>query len=98
MILVSSSDRVCFSPVGSVEVYEEALKAGLRFPLHPFIKRVLERFLLGLAQIAPNSWCHIMGLLCLCGLVGVQRTIGLFRSCYVLKRHPSGRGWWYFSL
>ena len=49
LTLASTSDRVCFPLVGSIGVYEDALKAGLCFPLHPFIKRVLERFSLGLA-------------------------------------------------
>ena len=98
LILVSSSDRVCFSPTGNIEVYEKPLKAGLHFPLHPFIKRILERFSLGLAQIARNSWRHIVGFIYLCNLIGVRPTMGLFWSCYVLKRHPSGEGWWYFSL
>ena len=92
LTLASNSDRVCFPSATSVGVYEEALKAGFRFPLHPFIKRVLERFSLGLAHIAPNSWCHIVGFICLCNLISVQPTMGLFRSCYVLKRHPSGGG------
>ena len=97
LILASSSDRVCFPPTSSIGVYEEALKTGLRFLLHLFIKRVLERFSLGLAQIVPNSWCHIVGFICLCNLIDVRPTMGLFWSCYVLKRHPSGRGWCYFS-
>ena len=49
LTIVSTNDRICFPPTGSVGVYEEALKAGLCFLLHPFIKRVLERFSLGLA-------------------------------------------------
>ena len=97
LTLASSSDRVCFPPAGSIRVYEEALKASLHFLLHPFIKRVLERFSLGLAQIAPNSWRYIVRFICLCNLIGVRPTMGLFRSCYVLKRHPHGGGWWYFS-
>ena len=55
LTLASINDRICFSSVGSVRVYEEAMKASLHFLLHPFIKRVLERFCLCLAQIAPNS-------------------------------------------
>ena len=49
LTLASTDDRICFSPVGSVGVYKEAMKAGLHFPLHPFIKRVLGRFCLCLA-------------------------------------------------
>ena len=98
LTLASTNDRICFPPASSVRVYEEAMKAGLRFPLHPFIKRVLGRFSLCLAQIVPNSWCYIVGFVCLCGLIDIQPTMGLFRSYFVLKRHPSGGGWWYFSL
>ena len=47
--LASTSDRICFPPTGSIGVYEEAMKAGLRFLLHPFIRRVLGRFCLCLA-------------------------------------------------
>ena len=55
LILTSSKDRIHVPPAGCVWVYEEAVKAGLRFPLHPFMKRVMERFSLSLAQVAPNS-------------------------------------------
>ena len=78
LTLTSTNDRICFLPAGSIGVYEEALKVGLRFPLHPFIKRVLDRFSLGLAQIALNSWCHIVGFVCLCNLIGIRPTMGLF--------------------
>ena len=61
LTLASTNDKIYFSTMGSIRVYEEAMKAGLRFPLHPFIKRVLERFSLCLAQIAPSSWCYIVG-------------------------------------
>ena len=78
LTLASTNDRIYFSPMGSVGVYEEAMKASLRFLLHPFIKKVLGRFCLCLAQIAPNSWRYIVGFVCLCGLIGIQPTIGLF--------------------
>ena len=78
LTLASTNDRICFPLAGSVGVYEEAMKAGLRFLLHPFIKRVLGRFSLCLAQIAPNSWCYIVGFVCLCGLIGIWPTMDLF--------------------
>ena len=55
MTLASSDDRIHVPSAGSVGVYEEAVKAGLRFSLHPFVKRVMERFSFSLAQVAPNS-------------------------------------------
>ena len=49
LTLASSDDRIHVLPVGSVRVYEEAVKAGLRFLLHPIVKRIMERFSLSLA-------------------------------------------------
>ena len=49
LTLASTDDRIHVPSVGSVGVYEEAMKAGLRFPLHPFVKRVMGRFFLSLA-------------------------------------------------
>ena len=49
LVLTTSGKRVHVSPVGYIRVYEEAVKAGLHFFLHPFVKRVMERFFLSLA-------------------------------------------------
>ena len=70
--------RVHAPPAGSIGVYEEALKADLRFSLHPFVGRTLERFELSLAQVMPNSWRYIIGFLSLYSLLDRRPTIGLF--------------------
>ena len=98
LTLASRNDRIHVPPVGSVGVYEEAIKAGLHFLVDPFVKRVMGRFSLSLAQVVPISWHYIVGFMCLCMMIGVQPTMGLFWSCFVLKRHPSGEGWWYILL
>ena len=49
LTLASSDDRIHVPPEGCIGVYEEAMKVGLCFPLHPFIKRVMGRFSLSLA-------------------------------------------------
>ena len=55
MILEGPQGRVHAPLAGSIGVYEEALKAGLCFTLHPFVGRIMERFELSLAQVTPNS-------------------------------------------
>ena len=97
LVLATSGERVHVPPVGCIGVYEEAVKAGLRFFLHPFVKRVMERFFLSLAQVAPNSWHYIVRFVCLCRMLSRPPTLGLFWTCFSLKRHPHGGGWWYFS-
>ena len=43
--------------------FEVAFENGLRFPLHPFIKRVLQHFNVCPSQISPNFWGVLVGLL-----------------------------------
>ena len=43
--------------------FEVAFDNGLRFPLHPFIKGVLQDFNVCPSQLAPNGWGILVGLL-----------------------------------
>ena len=43
--------------------FEVAFDNGLRFPLHPFIKRVLQHFNVCPSQLSPNLWGILVGLL-----------------------------------
>ena len=42
--------------------FEVAFENGLRFPLHPFIKGVLQHFNICPSQLAPNGWGILVGL------------------------------------
>ena len=53
--MVSVPKMVCF--------FEVAFNNGLRFPLHPFIKGVLQHFNVCPSQLAPNDWGILVGLL-----------------------------------
>ena len=53
--VVQVPKMVCF--------FEVAFKNGLRFPLHPFIKRVLQHFNVCPSQLSPNFWGILVGLL-----------------------------------
>ena len=43
--------------------FEAAFENGLRFPLHPFIKCDLQHFNICPAQLSPNFWGVLVGLL-----------------------------------
>ena len=60
--VVSVPKMVCF--------FEVAFDNGLRFPLHPFIKRVLQHFNVCHSQLAPNGWGILVGLLAFLGTGG----------------------------
>ena len=51
----SVPEMVCF--------FEVAFDNGLHFPLHPFMKRVLQHFNICPSQLAPNGWGILVGLL-----------------------------------
>ena len=53
--IVQVPKMVCF--------FEVAFKNGLHFPLHPFIKRVLQHFNVYHSQLSPNFWGVLVGLL-----------------------------------
>ena len=48
---------------GMVCFFEVTFDNGLRFPLHPFMKRVLQNFNICPSQLAPNGWGILVGLL-----------------------------------
>ena len=53
--VVQVTKMVCF--------FEVAFENDLRFPLHPFIKRVLQHFNVCPSQLSPNFWGVLVGLL-----------------------------------
>ena len=48
---------------GMVCFFEVAFDNGLHFPLHPFMKGVLQHFNICPSQLAPNGWGILVGLL-----------------------------------
>ena len=55
--------RYATSVPGMVCFFEVAFDNGLRFPLHPFIKQVLQHFHICPSQLDPNGWGILVGLL-----------------------------------
>ena len=55
--------RYVTSVPGMVCFFEVAFDNGLRFPLHPFVKQVLQHFHICPSQLAPNGWGILVGLL-----------------------------------
>ena len=46
-----------------IRFFEVAFENNLRFPLHPFIKNVLQHFNVCPSQLSPNFWGVLVGLL-----------------------------------
>ena len=86
--VVSVPKMVCF--------FEVAFDNGLRFPLHPFIKGVLQHFNVYPSQLAPNGWGILVCLLALFRDKGLGvPTIALL--IYLFSPKETAEGFLYFS-
>ena len=76
--------------------FEVAFDNGLRFPLHPFIKGVLQHFNVCPSQLSPNCWGILVGLLVFFRDRGLGvPSIALFLDLFSVKE--SAEGFLYFS-
>ena len=86
--VVSVPNMVCF--------FEVAFDNGLRFPLHPFIKGVLQHFNVCPSQLSPNGWGILVGLLVFFRDRGFGvPSIALF--LYLFSAKETAEGFLYFS-
>ena len=81
--VVQVPKMVCF--------FEVAFDNGLRFPLHPFIKRVLEHFNVCPPQLSPNFWGILIGMLIFFRDKGLGvPSIALFLYLFSVKEAAEG--------
>ena len=76
--------------------FKVAFDNGLRFPLHPFIKGVLQHFNVYPSQLLPNGWGILVGLLVFFRDRGFGvPSIALF--LYLFSAKETAKGFLYFS-
>ena len=81
--MVQVPKMVCF--------FEVAFDNSLRFPLHPFIKRVLQHFNVYPSQLSPNFWGILVGLLVFFRDKGLGvPSIALFLDLFSVKEVVEG--------
>ncbi|GAB2300525.1 hypothetical protein Dimus_038620 [Dionaea muscipula] len=59
----------------TVAIHFEALRGGLRLPLHPFIREILNLHNLLPGQLSPNTYTVIVAYIIRCGLLGLPPSI-----------------------
>ena len=71
--------------------FEAAFENGLRFPLHPFIKSVLQHFNVRSSQLSPNFWGILVGLLVFFRDKGLEvPSIALLLDLFSVKEASEG--------
>ena len=78
------------SPEGRICLISHLLR-GVGFPIHPFLRGLLEFYGLQLHNFTPASILHIAGYVALCELfLGCEPHFGLWRKLFCLVPHTQG--------
>ena len=78
----SPGERICLIP---------HLLRGVGFPIHPFLRRLLEFYDLQLHNFTPASVLHIAGFVALCELfLGCEAHFGLWKKLFCLVPRNQG--------
>ncbi|CAH9094260.1 unnamed protein product [Cuscuta europaea] len=87
-------DVLSRAPEGCIAVHVLSVSMGLRFPLHPFLRKYLRYVGLVPCQVTPNSHSYVAGFLNLCRARGVTPSLDLFFQSLNLCRggHANAEG------
>ena len=86
---LSVTDKKAHEPYTGFEklvVYKDQMEGGLRFPLDPFVKLLLNRYNIAPGQLHPNSYRILTGYLELMHREGVNPTLDMLRYVYSLMK------------
>jgi hypothetical protein len=94
-------ERAC-SPKyeGDVTFYEADLRAGLRFPMQPFVRELLDFLGLAPGQVNPNGWRTIISCMVMWRVSSngsEDLTVDEFLFCYKPCQIALSRGFWTFK-
>ena len=95
-----ASEKCYYEGVEGVGVYEQMLKAGLRFPLSSLYSELLKHLGLSVNQISPNAWRVFIAREVLYGAMidGARRlTVREFLHCYRPDEIDKSRGIYSFA-
>ena len=93
------SEKCYYEGVDDVEVYEQVLKAGLRFPLNSLHRKLLKYLGLSISQISPNAWRVFIAMEVLYGAMsnGARSlTVQEFLHCYRPNEIDKSKGMYSF--
>ena len=94
------SEKCYYDGVDDVGVYEQALKASLRFPLNTLKRELLQHLGLSVNQISPNAWRVFIAMEVLYGAMsGGSKSLIVreFLHCYHPDEIDKSRGMYSFT-
>jgi hypothetical protein len=99
--ILDSDERACCPKYeGDVAFYEADLRAGLRFPMQPFVKELLDFLSLAPGQVNSNGWRTIISCMVMWRVNSnghEDLTVDEFLFCYEPCQIALSRGFWTFK-
>ncbi|KAH6783940.1 hypothetical protein C2S52_008899 [Perilla frutescens var. hirtella] len=93
-----SSERACWPPPDFVAFYADVFKRVVRLPLHNFFRKVAASYGIFSAQISPNGYGHMVGMLLIWyDLKFGEPMLEEWHSLYRISRVPDNPGFYYFT-
>uniref|UniRef100_A0A803M7B3 Transposase (putative) gypsy type domain-containing protein n=1 Tax=Chenopodium quinoa TaxID=63459 RepID=A0A803M7B3_CHEQI len=89
-----SGSSVLDCPDGHVAIYLKHFDFGLRFPLHPFVVKILKAWNVCLVQLTPPTIRVVIALIWVLLHSNYPLTLNAFRRLLTLKRDGQSDGWW----
>lgn len=81
-------DRIIRARRGEFVIFRETLKAGFRWPLHPFFIALLVEHSMCPGQLVPNAWRMLVYFFIACRYLGIEPNVSLSKLVFELKKHP----------
>ena len=100
IITLGNYDTVRFPLPHCIAVYLPFFELGLRFPLHPFFREVLDLLNISVPELYPNAWGCLVAFLILCKVLAVPPTLIAFRYIFrarLCNSQSYGCGWITFT-
>uniref|UniRef100_A0A2N9H8T4 Uncharacterized protein n=2 Tax=Fagus sylvatica TaxID=28930 RepID=A0A2N9H8T4_FAGSY len=102
VLRIPESDEVaCSSKYGDVAFYEADFNAGVRFPLQPLMRELLDHLNLAPGQLAPNAWRSVVGSMVMWKVLSNGKddlTLDELLFCYKPCQIPASPGFWTLSM
>ena len=99
--ILESDEVACLSRYGDVAFYEADFNAGVRFPLQPLMRELLDRLNLSPGQLAPNAWRTVVGCMVMWKVLSDGEddlTVDELLFCYKPYQIPASPGFWSLNI
>jgi hypothetical protein len=102
VLRIPESDEVAYSSrYGDVVFYEADFNAGVRFPLQPLMRELLNHLNLSPGQLAPNAWRTVVGSMVMWKVLSEGKddlTLDELLFCYKPCQIPASPGFWSLNM